>query len=193
MNMISDLPGYGMVWYDPNSITNILSLRCMAAKYHVIYDSQGGGSNLIDNDGGGSFVVTKPDRTVFEFKASSGGLYFLDTESTSTVLVNTVANNKAKYTNEDYLKAISARQLQIKIGHPSTKQFIHIVTSNQLPNCPMTKADIFAAEHIFSPDMGSLKGKTVCHRPHVARPTVELLPPQIMSRYQSIILAADVF
>ena len=36
MDMIGDLPGYGTVWYDPNSITNILSLCRVAAKYHVI-------------------------------------------------------------------------------------------------------------------------------------------------------------
>ena len=161
--MIGDLPGYGTVWYDPNSIANILSLRRVASKYHVVYDSQGGSPNPDDPDGGGSFVVTKPDGTVFEFKSSPGGLYFLDTEQASTVLINTVAENKAKYTNEDYLKALTARRLQIKIGRPSTKQFIRIVTSNQLPNCPITKADIMAAEHIFGPDVGSLKGKTVRH------------------------------
>ena len=94
--MIGDLPRYGTVWYDPNSITNILSLCHVAVKYHVVYDSQGGSSNPNDNDGGGAFMVTKPDGMVFEFKASPGGLYFLDTESASTVLVNTVANNKAK-------------------------------------------------------------------------------------------------
>ena len=160
-DMIGDLPGYGMVWYDPNSNANILSLCRVAAKYHVVYNSQGGGSNPNDSDGGRSFVVTKPDGTVFEFKALTGGLYFLDTDNTSTVLVNTVANNKGNYTNEDYLKAISARELQIKISHPSTKQFIWIVTSNQLPNCPITKAYIMAAEHIFGPDVRLLKGKMV--------------------------------
>lgn len=180
-DMIGDLPGYGTVWYDPRSIANILSLRRVAAKYHVAYDSH-------DN---GSFVVTKPDGTVFEFQASEGGLYYLDTENTATVLVNTVADNKAKYTNDDYLKAVAARELQIKIGRPSTKQFIHIVTSNQLPNCPITKADIVAAEHIFGPDVGSLKGKTVRRRPHLARTNVEPLPPQIMSRYRNVTLAAD--
>ena len=151
-----------MVWYDPSSIANILSLHCIAVKYHVMYDSHGGGSNPNDPDGNSLFVVTKPDGTVFEFKASPGGLYFLDTETHSTVLINTAAENKAKYTNEDYLKALAARQLQIKISQPSTKQFICIMTTNQLLNCPITKADILAAEHIFSPDVGSLKGKTVC-------------------------------
>ena len=49
-----------------------------------------------------------------------------------------------------------------------------------------------AAEHIFGPDVGSLKGKTVRCRPHIVHPTVEPLPPQIISRYHDIILVADV-
>jgi hypothetical protein len=75
-----------------------------------------------------------------------------------TVLVNTVAANKGNYTHDDYLKAVRARELQIKIGRPRTKHFLKIVTTNQLPNCPVTRADILAAEHIFGPDVGSLKG-----------------------------------
>ena len=64
-------------------------------------------------------------------------------------MVNTVAANKSKYTNADYLKAIAACKLQVKIGNPSTQAFITIVTNNMLPDCPITKADMLAAEHIF--------------------------------------------
>jgi hypothetical protein len=151
--MVGDLPGYSTVWYDPKSITNILSLKRAPETYHVAFDSKSGGS----------FIVTKPDGMVFEFKQSPGSLYFLDTNNKETVLVNTVANIKTNYTNQDYLKAMQARQLQIMIGWPSTKHFIKIVTSNQLPNCPVTRADILAAEHILRPDVGSLKGKTIQH------------------------------
>ena len=36
-----------------------------------------------------------------------------------------------------------------------------IVESNLLPNCPIVKQDILAAEDILDPDLGCLKGKTV--------------------------------
>lgn len=103
--MVSDLPGYGTIWYDPKSITNILSLKCVNEKYHVTFNSKHSGS----------FIVTKPNGTVFKFKESNGGLYFLDTNKSETVLVNTVADNKVNFTNKDYLKAVSARELQTKI------------------------------------------------------------------------------
>jgi hypothetical protein len=116
----------------------------------------------------------------------------MDSRQSGTVLVNTVADNKSKYTKEDYLNAVKARELQIKIGHPSTKDFIDIVTNNLLKNCPITKADIMAAEHIFGPDVGSLKGKTTRRQPHAIRQVAEHLPANIMPRYQDVTLCVDV-
>lgn len=107
-------------------------------------------------------------------------------------LVSTVAENKTKYANTDYSQAVLARKLQIKIGRPSTKDFTCIVTSNLLPNFPVTKADIMAAEDIFGPDVGSLKGKTTRCNPHAIRHVVEPLPASIMNRYRNIMLYADV-
>lgn len=136
--------------------------------------------------------MTKPDSVVFKFVESDSGLYYLDSAEPATVLVNTVADNKSSYTNDDYLRAVRARETQIKIGRPSTKDYIRIVTSNLLPNCPVTKADILAAEHLFGPDVGSLKGKTVRRKPHAVREVVERLPPTILSRYRDVTLCVDV-
>jgi hypothetical protein len=153
---------------------------------------------VFNSQDGGVFIVTKPDGTVFKFQASDGGLFYLVTadpkitKMTAMVLVQTVVHNKVNYTNDNYLKAVPACELQINIGRPSTRQFIKIVSANQLPNCPVTKADILAAEHIFGPDVGSLKGKTVRRRPHLAKLVIEPLPPQVMSRYRNVTLAADV-
>jgi hypothetical protein len=141
------------------------------------------------------FIVTKPEGKRFEFVESEEGLYFMDTllvGKQGAVFVNTVADNKSKYTNEDYLNAVKARELQIKLGRPSTKDLIKIVTSNQLLNCPVSKADIIAAEHIFGPDVGSLKGKTTWRPPHKVRQTVEPLPSNIMKRYQFVTLCVDI-
>ena len=77
------------------------------------------------------------------------------------VLINTVTNIKLNYTNADYLHAIVARRLQIKIGNLTACEFMKIVSSNLLPNCPITREDIKADEDMFGPDVGGIKGKTV--------------------------------
>jgi hypothetical protein len=145
------LPGYGLVWYDPVRIANIVSLSRVRKKYHVSFNSD---HNI--------FVVTKPDGTVFEFRQSDSGLYFYNLASNKrkgAVMIDTVASKKSRYTSEDYSRALLARQLQIRVERPSTKDFLRIVARNQLPNCPITRDDILAAEDIFGPDIGSLKGK----------------------------------
>jgi hypothetical protein len=66
------------------------------------------------------------------------------------------------------------------------------VTSNQLRNCPITKADIIAAEDIFGPEVGSLKGKTTRRRPHKVRQIIEHLPAEVMARYRNVTLCVDI-
>ena len=58
---IGDLPGYGVVWYHPNGIANILSVaRVKEHGYRVTFDS----------DNGNAFHVHKPDGTVRIFSQS---------------------------------------------------------------------------------------------------------------------------
>jgi len=180
---VGELKNYGTMWYDPKGIANILSFKKVREKYAVAYDA----TNK-------SFTVTtKPNGKVFVFKELVLGLHYLDTKAESGVaLVNTVAGNHSSYSNDDYLWAVSTRELQVKIGWLSLCDIIHIIENNHLPNCPVTKADIMAAERIFGPDIGSLKGKTTQHNPHAIKQVVEPLPPEIMSQYWHVTLCADI-
>jgi hypothetical protein len=68
------------------------------------------------------------------------------------------------------------------------------VTNNLLPNCPVTKRDIMAAEDIYGPDIGILKGKTVrCSPQKVSTDmTYSPLPAVVHERYQEVTLCADI-
>ena len=151
-NLVGDLPGYGTVWYYPQGIANILSLSHVKKQgYHVTYDSEDGNA----------FFVHKPDGSVRVFNESERGLYFMDTSAAGTMLVSTVADNRSRYTNCDYFRAVLAFKLQCIMGRPSMHSYIKLVEKNLLPNCPITCKDILAAEDISGPDISSLKGKTI--------------------------------
>ena len=116
---VGEFQGYGNVWL---GIANILSFKNVCEKDEVTYDPARR-----------AFNVTKPNGKWW-------GLHYLDMKVDSGVtLVNTVADNQSKYTNDDYLRAMQARELQVKIGRPSLKDFLKIIAENQLPNCPVIK------------------------------------------------------
>ncbi len=141
---VGELAGYGTVWYNPNGIANILSLaRVKERGYRVTFDSSDGNA----------FHLHKPDGTIRVFNESTKGLYYLDTKADQiqVTMVNTVEDYGTKYSQRDYSKAELARKIQKIIGRPSTKTFLSIVDNNLLPNCPVTRGDIIAAERIFGP------------------------------------------
>jgi hypothetical protein len=182
-NLIGELPGYGTVWYHRDGIANILSLARVTKKHRVTFDSHNGNS----------FIIHKPNNTQHTFKESEHGLYYLDTsQSGGLIMLNTVAENKDRYTVEAYSRASLARKIQKIIGRPNTKEFIKIVDNHLLPNCPITREDIKAAEDIFGLDVGSLKGKTVRRSPDAVRPELVEFPPDLLEQYRSITLTADI-
>ena len=85
-----------------------------------------------------------------------------------------------------------ARKIQAIIERPSTKTFLSIVDKKLLANCPVTWDDIIAAERIFGPDVGSLKGKTVRKASSPVEVEQTNVPTSIMSRYQSVTVAGDI-
>jgi hypothetical protein len=184
-SQVGNLDGYGTVWYNPSGIANILSLSCVISNGYVVqYDSQNGNE----------FVLRGPNGHEIKFKQSEQGLYYVNgaTVGTGTLFVNTVADNRSRYSSREYARAATARRLQQTMGCPSTRDFVDMVSRNLLPNCPVTVQDIKTAEDIFGPDLGSLRGKTVRRGgTHVEASTVSI-PRSIITDHQRVVLCADV-
>jgi hypothetical protein len=174
-NQIANLSGYGVVWYDPNGIANIILMSQMIEKgYDISFDT--GVGNM--------FIVAKPNGSTHQYLQFPRGRQCFDKSTSNQVtLVNMVAENSANFTNQDYGHAEKARQIQKLIGHPSTQRFLKYVDNNLLPTCPITNCNIIAAVKIFGPDVGSFMSKTVC-RPSVPMDAqITNVPAIIMKHY----------
>ena len=69
-NLIANLLGYHQtVWFDPNGITNILSLKHVRERTRVTYNSHEG-------ENANTFVVHVPDRQKLLFEMHTHGLFY---------------------------------------------------------------------------------------------------------------------
>ena len=185
MGYFADLPE--PVWYNPHGIANILSLARLKTYFHITYDSQQGNR----------FTVELLNGNTIHFDQSKNGLYILDLEKKGHVshvwnMFTTVEEQKHKYTKRAIQQANMARKIQNIIGRPGIRQFMDIANKNLLPNCPITSADIRAAEDIYGPNLGSLKGKTVARPNQHTTTGVDEVPPEIMTIYHDVTIAIDI-
>lgn len=174
------------VWYHPDGIANIMSLSSVQRHYRVNYDD-------IEN----IFTVHHPENdTHMTFQCSERGLYYHDIASQENswdcTMVNTVRSNAQKYNNRLYRAAVEARRFQNIIMRPNTRDLKNIIIP-KLRNCPIAKADVIAAEDIFGPNLGSLKGKTPRRTPRQLEPGIDPVPEEILSIHQSVTLLIDIF
>jgi hypothetical protein len=133
------------LWLVRNGIANLLSLSQLEADgFTVSYHT------------GGNWIVTTPQGKEITFHCEENGMCrrfpFIDMHSTNAVaMVQTVRQRYEGYTKRKVQDAIAARKAQAMIGHPTDAQFLEMVRSNTIINCPIEPAHIANALTIFGP------------------------------------------
>jgi hypothetical protein len=94
-NMKAHVANYGSVWYDSNTITNILSLKNVCKKFHVTYDSQGKGT----------FIVHKPSSIDVHVIAHANRLHNHDTHDRQLTMVSTVKQESKGFSKRQIKQA----------------------------------------------------------------------------------------
>ena len=190
------LRNFGSVWYNPDSIANILSLAEVRKVRRVTATFEGEAAFHVHKaDGSGSTV----------FSEHESGLYLHDTQSppnptpSSTVTgysyLQTAANNKKMFTRRQVNAADEARKLYHMMGRPGIERFLRALTDNHIINCPITSEDAKRAETIYGKDVAFLKGKTTASpaKEHLADFEAVPLPSELLSLHQTVTLCCDIF
>jgi hypothetical protein len=177
----ADLPGYGTVWFNENSIANIISMLEAERKGHKKFYSPGCLS-LTNVESG-----CKTD-----FKITTAGLYASKIPIEGVEMLQTVEENQQMFTPRQIAQAKQARELYEMVGRPSYNDFIAIIKNNLLLNSKITPRDVLHAEAIFGKDLGALQGKTKRKRPDRVITDYIHVPDDIMRYHNKVVLAIDV-
>ena len=193
-NMVGDFPNLGVVWYNPESIANILSLADVRKVCRV----------TLDTSSEPALCVNRFDGSVMKFTEHDSGLYVFDSATHKVLsservnaytMVSTVAQQKKMFSRRQIEAADTARELYRKLGRPDEAEFYSILTKNLIRNCPVTPDDARRASHIYGPDVATLKGKM--HRMAAAprAPTFEAipLPAPISAHHRNVTLCVNFF
>ncbi len=63
--------------------------------------------------------------------------------------MNTVEENNKLYTKRQIAGAEAARKLYQVVGYPSLKDFMHIIQTHGINNCPITLEDVKISQKIL--------------------------------------------
>jgi hypothetical protein len=156
---IGTVKNFGDVWFNTNSLANILSMANVRKVCRI----------TMDTSLEAAMTVHRQDGSHMKFTEYKSGLYYFDTATVTKLtspsqdylFLNTVATNKGAYTRREIEGADRAQALYKKIGRPSKQAFVEILQNNLIRNCPVTPDDARRALKIYGPDIATLKGKTV--------------------------------
>jgi ribosomal protein L15 len=191
-HMVGTFHNLGEVWYNSESIANILSLSAVRKVCRVTMDSTAEPA----------INVHRLDGTVMKFVEHESGLYIYSTNNnninekvTGYTLIAAVAEQKKMFSRRQIQDADNARALYRKLGRPAEAEFYHILSGNLLRNCPVTVDDAKRALTIYGPDIATIKGKTTRTDAADRVPTFEAvpLPPTIMEHHRNVTLCVDFF
>ena len=116
------------------------------------------------------------------FQLSPNGLYYFDAtdKENSVLLLKTESENQENFTGREYEEAREARRAMHLLGFLSERDFDNMVRSNMIVNCPVTFDDVKNAKLIFSPDITSLKVKSVRRKPDSVITNYVEIPREIL-------------
>ena len=158
------LPGFFEVWYNPESMINILSFDEVSKRFRIIMDT--GEENTIKEH------IDEENGKVLRFKSIEAGLYILDANDNELVTHYSylnVENNEALiyYSRREIAKAEEARRLYTHSNIPGQNKFISLIEKNYYRDSLVTVEDVRRALELYGPYEGNIQGRAVRNRPRV--------------------------
>ncbi len=186
MEMSGELGSVKQMWLNEGGVVTIIPLKVLEKIWPVSYDSR---------RNGGCFVI-HTDRGNIIVKNNSNGMPYLDVRDVEAEIalsfIQTVRGNMEGYTQREVKDARAACEAQAMLGHPTDRDFLGMVCSGMILNCPVTPSAVQNANLIFGPNLAGVRGRTVRRPPESATTNYVQIPRALLEQHQRVTLAVDV-
>ena len=188
-DMMGSIKGLGGIYYNPNSLANILSLADVYNKgFHI----------TLDTDIDPAFKIHNTSMGDIKFVRSNNGLHYYDIITNNNrkefSMLQTAQQNKGMFNKRELTAADEAIKMYQTIGRPGYQVFYDSMQRGLIKNCKITAQDAKNAFTIYGPDEGALRGKMVRTTPKkVETKSLFQLPKEIFEKHKFVTIAIDIF
>ena len=177
------------VWFNPQSMINILSFADVRKRFRV----------TIDIEKESCFLVHTGKSKPLHFNEVGSGLYifdktgYVDKLKPSGYSFLTLAENiKGQFTNKEISRAEKAIMLHKSLGFSSYQEFFGLLQRRYIIDCPVTVDDAKLTIHIYGPNAAMKKEKTTTRKSGCITIEEQIkLPLSIKDRHKDITLGLD--
>jgi hypothetical protein len=181
-----DIQHIDNVWFNEDSMTNIIALKDMTKKFRVTMDSEEEKALL----------VHMPNKIV-KFKEFSNGLYAMDPNDDNSFIkkpyqfLNSVKENMKFLSSRQQQRARKARELYVAMGTPTVDDLKAMIRMNLIRNNVVTTEDVNLATKAYGPDVGAIKGKTTRTKPTPVVSNHVEIPDELLNVQQDKTVSMD--
>jgi hypothetical protein len=159
MSKTGIIEGFGEAWIDHAQVANKFGFAKLEDQCRITYNSSlehafqfhtNNGIVKFSRNMEGLYVYRPSEHSLQEIANSSSQDNETTVEATFTsFLVDSVVENKYRYTKRQFESAKQTRKLYHSLGCPTVEKFKHILRQKIIESCPVTIADVSSAERIF--------------------------------------------
>ncbi len=106
--------------------------------------------------------------------------------------IQMVRGNMEGYRQREVKDTRAARKAQAMLGHPTDRDFLGMVRSGMILNCPVTPSAVQNANRIFGFNLAGVRGRTVRWPPESVTTNYVQIPRALLERHQRVTLAVDI-
>jgi hypothetical protein len=187
----ADVPGLypvgsdATVYFDHDTITNILSFKKLAKKYRITYDSDMEKTLIVHRKAHGLVDL--------HFSMHPCGLHILKQVEPGKMFVQTVEDNLKLYSKQQIEGAKKARAMYEMLHCPSDEDFFNIINQGGIRGSKVTVEDIKIAKNIWGPSVIKAKGNTVRRPAKLTPSSIVSVPKELLEAQKNVTLSIGFF